>query len=325
MLAIPFHHFVMSAVEKKLREKKKTFFVNLAECYWGHERFLTRSGIIPYNSTLFKICEEIIHGKSDVREIYRIYNHYFPSVLPPGTELLGILGNHDERRALNTFGQRGLRAAMVLTSFMNNILMDYEGSAEGEGWKVFLDNIYVNWNQFEYASHRSFEYFYRTWYRFHRENIGESRLIWAGNPMVAAAMKFTRRGIWIGAFNFSDRNEHAALQFDHPGLPIEDDAFYRLEDPVYSPITGQSATYTGRELKVSKVYTTVSFTERVKLLRLEKLDGPGERYGDFLRDSFFRLCVIDDAGCFKSNFSFLEIARHADSFGRFAGCGRAPA
>jgi hypothetical protein len=31
--------------------------------------------------------------------------------MPKGTELLGILGNHDERRALNTFGHRGLRAA----------------------------------------------------------------------------------------------------------------------------------------------------------------------------------------------------------------------
>lgn len=37
---------------------------------------------------------------------------------------------------------------------MSNIILDYEGSAEGEGWKVFLDNINVNWNQFEWAAHR---------------------------------------------------------------------------------------------------------------------------------------------------------------------------
>ena len=140
----------MQRVERKLREKKKRFFINIAECYWGHERYLTRSGLVPYNSALFKICENIIHGKTDVREIYHIYDNYFPAVLPEGTELLGILGNHDERRALNTFGHRGLRAAVALTCFMSNIIMDYEGSAEGEGWKVFLDNVYVNWNQFEY-------------------------------------------------------------------------------------------------------------------------------------------------------------------------------
>ena len=43
---------------------------------------------------------------------------------------------------------------------MSNIIMDYEGSAEGEGWKVYLDNIFVNWNQFEYAAHRSLQPFY---------------------------------------------------------------------------------------------------------------------------------------------------------------------
>jgi hypothetical protein len=32
----------------------------------------------PYNSALFKICENIIHGATDVREIYHIYDTYFP-------------------------------------------------------------------------------------------------------------------------------------------------------------------------------------------------------------------------------------------------------
>ena len=49
---------------------------------------------------------------------------------------------------------------------MSNIIMDYEGSSEGESWKVYLDNIYVNCNQFEYASHRRVDGFYREWYRF---------------------------------------------------------------------------------------------------------------------------------------------------------------
>ena len=173
IIACPFHYYLMLAIEKKLREKKKKFFVNIAECYWGRERVLARTGIIPYNSALFKICESIIHGKTDVREIYHLYDNYFLQALPPGTELLGVLGNHDEHRVLSTFGYLGLRAAVALTSFMSNIIMDYEGSAEGEGWKVYLDNIYVNWNQFESASHRGFERFYRELYTFHRENKGK--------------------------------------------------------------------------------------------------------------------------------------------------------
>ncbi len=272
LIAVPLHFYLMLNVEKKLREKNKNFFLNIAECYWGHERFLTRTGLIPYNSSLFKICENIIHGKTDVREIYHIYDSYFPSVLPEGTEMLGILGNHDERRALNTFGLRGLRAAVGLTCFMSNAIMDYEGSAEGEGWKVYLDNIFVNWNQFEYAAHRSLQPFYADWYRFHRDEKGKGYLVWANNTMVAAAAKFVGETVWIGVFNFADSNQSVSIQFDSPVLPIPPGAHYRLSDPLFSNLTGHYNYYTGRELTVSRVNTVVSFTERVKLLKLEPVD-----------------------------------------------------
>ncbi|MBN1533957.1 MAG: glycogen/starch synthase [Spirochaetes bacterium] len=313
IIAVPIHYFIMLNIQRKLRQRGKDFFVYIAECFWGHERFLTRTGIIPYNSSLFKICENIIHGKTDVREIYHLYDNYFPTVLPQGTELLGILGNHDERRALNTFGHRGLRAAITLTSFMSNIIMDYEGSAEGEGWKVYLDNIYVNWNQFEYAAHRSLENVYEELYRFHREARGKGYLVWANNIMVAAAMKFTGQGIWLGCFNFADSNQNASIQFDNPGLPIPQEACYRISDPLFSPITGQYSYYLGEELRISRLNTVVSYTERVKLLRFEEVDIESY-YGDFLRDSFVRLCEMSNVESIRSNFSFSEILKHCGTY-----------
>ncbi|HPV98350.1 MAG TPA: glycogen/starch synthase [Spirochaetota bacterium] len=317
LIAIPLHYYLMVAVEKTLRRLGRDFFINIAECYWGHERFLTRVGIIPYNSALFKICENIIHGTTDVREIYHIYDNYFPSVMPKGTELLGILGNHDERRALNTFGHRGLRAAVGVTTFMNNIVMDYEGSAEGEGWKVFLDNIFVNWNSFEYAAHRSVERFYGEWYEFHRREKGRGYLVWANNTSVVASVKFTDTAIWIGVFNFAESNQAASIQFDNPVLPLDDDSLYRVVDPVYSPITGHFAHFTGRELKASRIDTVVSFTDRVKLLRLEEVADIDGRYRDFLKDSFFRMCSISNVEHFASNFAFREITAACSSFDAF--------
>ncbi len=317
IISSPFHYYLMLAIQRKLRKKNKRFFINIAECYWGHERYLTRTGIIPYNSALFKICENIIKGRSDVREIYHLYDTYFPQALPPGTELVGILGNHDEHRVLNTFGHLGLKAAAMITSFMSNIIMDYEGSAEGEGWKVYLDNIYVDWNRFESASHRGFERFYKELFTFHRENSGRGYLIWANNYMVAAAMKFTENGAWLGAFNFSESNQQVSLQFDNPVLPIKDSLFYKVVDPMYSYVTGHYNYYTGKELRVSKLQTVVSYTDRVKLLKLETVKNTQEYYHDFLRDSFFRLCTIGDESHFKHNFSFLEIASHSDTFINF--------
>jgi starch synthase len=313
IIAVPFHYFIMLNIEKKLKERNKNFFLNVAECYWGHERFLTRTGLIPYNSSLFKICENIIHGKSDVREIYHIYDNYFPSALPEGTEMLGILGNHDERRALNTFGLRGLRAAVGLTCFMSSAIMDYEGSAEGEGWKVYLDNIFVNWNQFEYAAHRSLEPFYAEWYKFHREQQGKGYLVWANNTMVAAAAKFVGSVVWLGVFNFADSNQNASIQFDSPMLKIPPDACYRLSDPLYSNLTGHYNYYTGRELKISRVNTVVSFTERVKLLKLEPAD-LDEHYNEFIRDSFFRLCEMSNVQDIKHNFAYDEISKKCGTY-----------
>jgi len=315
-IAIPVHQYMMFRVERALRRKKKNFFINIAECFWGHERFLSRSGIIPYNSTLFKVSENIIHGKSDVREIYHIYDNYYPSVLCKGTELVGILGNHDERRAMNTFGDRGLKAAAGLISFLSNIIMDYEGGAEGEGWKVYLDNIYVNWNQFESNSNRGIERYYRELYSFHRNVRGKGHLIWANNNMVAAAVKAETdgRNIWVAAFNFADSNQSATLQFDNQNLPIEDDAFYRVVDPLYSPITGHYNYYTGRELKTSRINVVVSYTQRAKFLRFEKTENIGECYIDFLKDSFYRLCSISRNSVFPSNFAFNEFASNCSDY-----------
>ncbi|MGQ9615799.1 MAG: glycogen/starch synthase [Spirochaetota bacterium] len=313
-IAVPFHYYIMLGIERKLKELNKNYFLFIAECYWGRERYLARTGIIPYNSALFKICENIFQGKTDVREIYHLYDNYYPQALPPGTELLGILGNHDERRALNTFGARGLRAAIGLTVFMSNIIMDYEGSAEGQGWKVFLDNIYVNWNQFEYQVHKGLEDFYEETYSFHRNKRGKGYLIWTNNPMVAAVMKFCGEEIWIGIFNFTERNQGVELQFDNPSLPIDDDSFYRVVDPVYSPVTGHYNYYTGKELKVSRLHTIVPYTERVKFLTLERVADPGKEYLLFLKDSFLRFCKASDDQEIRSSFFFNEIVSHSKSF-----------
>ncbi len=312
-IAVPLHYFLMLNIERKLREKKKTFFLHIAECFWGHERFLTRTGLIPYNSSLFKICENIIHGKSDVREIYHLFDHYYPAVLPEGTELLGILGNHDERRALNTFGHRGLRASVALTSFMSNIIMDYEGSAEGESWKVYLDNIYVNWNQFEYAANRSVDPFYQEWYQFHRNTRGRGYLIWANNNMVAAAMKFTTDTIWVGAFNFAESSQHISLQFDSPKLPLPDEEFYRLTDIIFSDTTKSYSYFKGSELKISRINTTVSYTDRVKLFKFDSIK-KDTYYNEILKDSFTRLCTLSEVDSIEKNFSFQEIVENCQTY-----------
>jgi starch synthase len=108
-----------------------------------------------------------------------------------------------------------------------------------------------------------------------------------------------------------------ALQFDNPRLPIADDTFFKVVDPVYSPITKHYSYYTGKELKASKIYTVVSYTDRIKLLKLEPVSDITPLYSEFLRDSLFRLYSISNPGNFKSNFMFLETIAHATTFEAF--------
>ncbi len=311
IIAVPFHTYLGAIIHKKLRSRGKEFFLTLAESYWGREQQLTRNGVVPYNSALFKICEQISSGEANVEEIYRLYNSYYRNVLPPGSELLGIFGNHDEPRALMAFGSRGARATLMLTSFLSSCVLDYEGAAEGEAWRVFIDNIYVDWNQFEESSYRAMEPFYRDAYAFHRNNVGDAYLVQTDNEFVAAAAKVTKDTIWIGAFNFSDSNQEISLVFADSGLPLNPDGFYRLSDPVYTAITGQSGWFSGRELFESRIHTVIARADRIKLLKIERTDVTESNYGEFLRDSFARVRTLESPEAFRSSFIFREISRHA--------------
>ncbi len=314
LIACPIQTYLCRRIRKALEKNEMESFLYIAECYWGREKYISRSGILPYNMALFKICESILHGKTDVREIYHLYHDYYPQALPPRTEMVGIFGNHDERRALNTFGKRGIRAAIGLTCFLSNIVLDYEGSAEGESWKVFPDNIYVDWNQFEHAADRSIEAFYREMYTWHREYPGSGFLAWADNTQVAAALRFSGDAIWVGFFNFSDSNQSASVHFDRSELPIADDAFYRLVDPLYSSVTKGFAFYSGSELKTSTISTVVSYNDRVKLLKLEKQEPTEELRRAALRDSVLRLHELKDDKGIRASYAFQQCAEHASSY-----------
>ena len=147
LIASPLHYLLMRELEQAAGGAGKTFSLFLAESYWGREQYLGRLGVVPYNSALFKICERVAQGTSPVSEIYHLYEDHYRHALAPGTELMGMLGNHDERRPVNTFGRDNLRPVLTLTSFLTNLLLDYEGNADGEAWKVFADNVYVDWNR----------------------------------------------------------------------------------------------------------------------------------------------------------------------------------
>ena len=316
LIASPLHYLLMRELEQAARAAGKQSYLHLAECYWGREQYLSRVGIIPYDAALFKISERVAQGTGTVAEIYHLYDNHYRRALPPGAELLGMFGNHDERRPVNTFGRANLRPVLALTSFLHNAVLDFEGNAEGEAWKVFADNIYVDWNRFDSAADRSVERTFREAYAFHRRNPGRGTLVPTDHDQVAAAIQPAPEGLWLGVFSFCAHSATVSVGLQRAELPIDPEARYVVVDPTYSAVTRRYAYFTGRELRVSRLTTSVSYTQRVKLLRIDRLPAAGEQgaadseYPQFLRDSFDRLPEASPEQV-AASFAYQELTRAA--------------
>ena len=322
LIASPLHYLLTRELEQAARGAGKQFSLLLAEAYWGREQYLSRVGVVPYNSALFKICERVAQGTSPVSEIYHLYEDHYRHALPPGTELMGMFGNHDERRPVNTFGRDNLRPVLTLTSFLANLLMDYEGNADGEAWKVFADNVYVDWNRFDSAADRSVERVFSEAYAFHRRNPGRGTLVPTDHDQVVAAIKPAPHGLWLAVCSFSGASATVSVDLSAAAV-IDEAARYVVVDPTYSPVTRGYAHYTGRELRVTPLTTSVSYRQRVKLLRIDRAagagsDGAGCSDRELLRDSFDRLLVARSRAQVAASHAYRALADAAASRRRLA-------
>ena len=329
LIASPLHYLLTRELEQAAHAVGKSFYLHLAEAYWGREQYLSRIGIVSYNSALFKISERIAQGISTVHEIYHLYEQHYRGALPPGTELIGMFGNHDERRPVNTFGRDDLRPVLTLTSFLSNVVMDFEGNAEGEAWKVYPDNIYVDWNRFDSAADRSVERIFRDVYALHRRNPGRGTLVPTDHHQVAAVIKPAAEGFWLAVCSFSADSATVSVDMRAASSSMESgsidpEARYVVADPTYSPVTRRYAHYTGEELRRSTLATSVSYRQRVKLLRIERVpeddagDGTEPGYPRFLRDSFDRLQDAPSRERLDASFAYREVTRAAASRGGLA-------
>ena len=187
----------------------------------------------------------------------------------------------------------------------------YEGNADGEAWKVFADNVYVDWNRFDSAADRSVERVFSEVYAFHRRNPGSGTLVPTDHEQVAAAIKPAPRGLWLAVCSFSA--DSATVSADlRTAQAIDEAARYVVVDPTYSPVTRGYAHYTGRELRVTPLTTSVSYRQRVKLLRID-LAGADSSASELLRDSFDRLLAARSRDQVAASFAYRALADAAAS------------
>ena len=184
---------------------------------------------------------------------------------------------------------------------------------------MFPDNVYVDWNRFDSAADRSVERVFSEAYAFHRRNPGRGTLVPTDHDQVAAAIKPAPGGLWLAVCSFSADSATVSVDLSTAQV-IDDAARYVVVDPTYSPVTRGYAHYTGRELRVTPLTTSVSYRQRVKLLRIDLVAasggaaGAGEGAGkDLLRDSFGRLLVARSREQVAASFAYRALANAAAS------------
>ena len=311
MIPPPLMYYLTLRVQQKAEQLGLDNFLQIPETYWGRERQLTMLGMVPYEMGTFKIWEQVVNGKEGFRSeiLYQFYD-YVKKNYPPGAQTLKVIGNHDIERILEVFG-RSWQAFLVFQALDPGIILDFEGNAEGEKWKISVDNIQRSWN--EYPRDPSITPIYQKWLAKHHQENGPCYLLWANHSHGAAKLKKIDKDQWmIWGFNFlhkdSTENAHLEIQFDDPDLPIQAKAFYEISDST----TGSRTLLTGAELRHHRLGMDVPGVERIKAVALTKIQSNQENSKFLLSESFKRLLHHDrlDLSFFEDNY-FVQRTRNA--------------
>ena len=164
---------------------------------------------------------------------------------------------------------------------------------------------------FRQCGGRSVERVFSEVYAFHRRNPGRGTLVPTDHEQVAAAIKPAPRGLWLAVCSFSADSATVSVDL-RTAQAIDEAARYVVVDPTYSPVTRGYAHYTGRELRVTPLTTSVSYRQRVKLLRID-LAGEDSSASELLRDSFDRLLAARSRDQVAASFAYRALADAAAS------------
>ena len=143
------------------------------------------------------------------------------------------------------------------------------------------------------------------------EDPGRGTLVPTDHEQVAAAIKPAPRGLWLAVCSFSADSATVSVDL-RTAQAIDEAARYVVVDPTCSPVTRGYAHYTGRELRVTPLTTSVSYRQRVKLLRID-LAGEDSSASELLRDSFDRLLAARSRDQVAASFAYRALADAAAS------------
>lgn len=175
-------------------DKIKSDTIWLAE--WESPDLLLKAFDLGYSWRNHAALDKIMHGDLPASEIRRTWEAQ-KAEFPKDAMLMRFSDNHDERRAIARFGERGALAAQALAFTLDGVPLIYNGMEVGDttesGAPALFEKLPIFWNIAERRP--EFPKFYQSMIRLRKNSIALRRgdLTWLKNSDESRILTFTRK------------------------------------------------------------------------------------------------------------------------------------
>jgi cyclomaltodextrinase / maltogenic alpha-amylase / neopullulanase len=175
-------------------DKIKADTIWLAE--WESPDLLSKAFNLDYSWENHGILTQVLQGQKPALEIRRIWMEQ-NAKYQKGALRMRFSDNHDERRAIARFGEKGALAAQALAFTLDGVPMIYNGMEAGDvtesGAPALFEKLPINWG---FAERRpEFPKFYKAMIDLRKNSIALRRgdLTWLKNSDEARVLTFVRK------------------------------------------------------------------------------------------------------------------------------------
>jgi cyclomaltodextrinase / maltogenic alpha-amylase / neopullulanase len=175
-------------------DKIKAETIWLAE--WESPDLLVKAFDTDYSWNIHSVLTEALQGTKNASEIRRVWEEQ-KAKFPRNALRMRFSDNHDERRAIARFGEKGALAAQALVFTLDGIPLVYNGMEAGDttesGAPALFEKMPIFW---QFRERRpEFPKFYKSMIALRRNSIALRRgdLIWLKNSDENRVLTFLRR------------------------------------------------------------------------------------------------------------------------------------
>lgn len=202
-------------------DQVKSDIVMLAE--WHSPDLMQKAFDIDYSWPLHKSLTEVLQSATPASELQKEWEEE-KNIYPAGALHLRFSDNHDEKRAIARFGERGALAASAFMFLLDGVPLIYNGMEVGDtaesGAPALFERMPIFW---QIAERRpEFPRFYKEIVplRHKHEALRRGSLEWTGNSDRQRILTFFRRGQseqMFVAINFSNQPWTGEVEGAFPG------------------------------------------------------------------------------------------------------------